>query len=249
MLTNLKSAFPDKPEFEIRNIADKVWQNIGLNLIEFIKLDNITKENVDDYVTIRNTVNLDIGLKKGKGVILVTAHFGNWEYIATSLAWKGYLVAGITHALENYLVDKMVKSVRAKSGATEFSHTNGVSKSLAWLRKNGIIEIAIDQSIAHGGIFVNFFNRPAAATPVVSLLARKSGAVVISAKAYRDENEKVVIEISEPIELVNSDNIRKDAITNTQKLTKIVEDWISKQPEYWFWVHNRWKRKPNENDG
>ncbi|MFA5859862.1 MAG: hypothetical protein WC955_12440, partial [Elusimicrobiota bacterium] len=248
MLSNLTLSFPEKDAVKVRRIANDVWKNIGLTLIEFIKLDAINKNNIDDFVVLEGTGCIDDALKAGKGVILITAHFGNWEYIATSLAWKGYPVCGITHALENGLVDKMVKSVRAKSGAIEFSHTNGITKSLAYLRENMIVEIAVDQSIAHGGIFINFFNRPAASTPAVSLLERKSGAAVIAARASRGNNGKNVITFTGPIKLKHTGNIRSDAVENTQMLAKYIEEWVRNEPELWFWVHNRWKRQPGQQD-
>ncbi len=240
---NLNYAFPEKKEQEKAQIAQKVWNNIGTTAAEFIKMQQLTRDNLSQYVRIYGEEYLKESLTAGKGGILFSAHFCNWEIIATALSLKGYPISAIARPLENPLVDRFVNLLREVSGTKIISaRENSIGQALEWLRANGLLYILLDQRITEGNIYVDFFNRPAATSPIVALLSRRTGTAVIPIYSVRQENGKIEIRVEEPIKIETAKNIRENTLLNTAIFSKIMEDWIREYPDYWFWVHNRWKK-------
>lgn len=240
---NLVRAFPEISYENRTEIARKVWDNIGRTAGEFIKIEELRLENLSQYVEIEGEEYIRASLTSGKGAILFSAHFCNWEIIHAALALKGYSVAGIARPLENILVNRFVNEIRESTGMKVFFARDGVARALAWLKANGFLYILLDQRITEGDIYVDFFHRPAATTSIVSLLARRTGAMVIPVYSLRNRGGRLRIKVEKPLELKKTtDEIHRQVLLDTIFFTKIIEDWIRKYPGYWFWVHNRWKR-------
>ncbi|MFH1258635.1 MAG: lysophospholipid acyltransferase family protein [Elusimicrobiota bacterium] len=235
---NLSLVFPEKAEREKSAIIGKVWQNLGQMLVESLKIPQFKKKHFARWTTLIGRENVDRALAGGKGVIFLVAHFGNWEMGGAVVSHSGYPLAVIARPLDNELLNGEVNRIRSCHGATILSSRNAVKESLRWLRNNGVLAILIDQNFYQGGIFVDFFGRPAATTNIVPLLAAKTGAKILPIFCRR-ENGKTVIAIEKEVEINNL-----DSVAATAKLTGIIETWIRRYPKEWFWIHDRWKRKP-----
>ncbi len=239
---NLQHSFPEKNEKEIKHIAEQIWKNIGITTGEFIKILHLNENNLSTYVEITGEDRLKRNLEIGKGVILLSAHFCNWEIIHIALAIKGYPIAGIARPLENYMVNRLVNSVRESKGGRIILASQGMKEALSWLRMNRLVYVLIDQRITEGDVYVNFFNRPAATTPAVAILAKRTGAPVLPVYTLRGIKGKLSICIERPVTLKRMNNIHEETLQNTAYFTKIIEEWIKAYPSEWFWLHNRWKR-------
>lgn len=243
VLDNLKLSFPKKNEQEIEEIARRVWINVGLTAAEFIKIKQLNKQNLFRYVEIEGEDYLQESLKAGKGVIILSAHFANWEMVAAALALKGYPLGAIARPLKNPLVDRLVNSIRQSSGAKIFFSEEAMSESLSWLKMNRLVYILIDQRITAGSMRVDFFTRPAATSPIIALLAKRTGAAVLPVYGLRDNSDRLKIIIKPAVELKTAPNIREELLLNTTYFTKIIESWIRENPGLWFWLHTRWERR------
>lgn len=243
VLTNLKLSFPEKNKQEIKQIARQVWINVGLTAVEFIKLEQLNKNNLVQYVEIEGEEYLQESLKSGKGVIILSAHFANWEMLGAALALKGYPLGAIARPLKNLFVDRLVNSIRQSSGVKIFISQKATRESLSWLKMNHLLFILIDQRITQGKVKVDFFGRSAATSSIIALLAKRTAAAVVPVYGLRTTSGKLKIIIAPALELKKSENIHQEILLNTDYFTKIIEDWIRKNPGLWFWLHTRWERK------
>lgn len=235
---NLALAFPEKSRQELKYLVSRVWQNIGQTLVQFLKITSFSEADFSRRAEFKGKEYIDQALSQGRGLIFLGAHFGNWELIGAAVAHLGYPLAVVARPLDNYLLNEQVNRIREFHGATVILKKKAAKESLRWLKKNGILGILIDQNFYEGGVFVDFFGRPAATTNIISLLAEKTGARILPIFS-RHNNGKIIVTVEPPVDIKNL-----DSSAATQELTKIIEDWIRRYPEEWFWIHDRWKRKP-----
>ena len=248
VLNNLKTAFgQEKSPDEINLIAKKVFENLGMNLMEFFRLPWLKIEDLEGYVEPEGFENLRKAYEKGKGVIILTGHFGNWEMVGVFYALMGYPFDVVVRDLDNPVMDAFVRWVRARSGNRIISKNRSMRGLIRTLSKGGMAAILLDQNVTWSeGMFVYFFDRLACTNKGTALLAMASGAVVIPTFIVRDGRKHRVI-IGEEIAIKNTGNRAADQLANTALFTKIIEEFVRKYPEQWFWLHQRWKSRP-END-
>src|SRR5204863_365591 len=112
---------------------------------------------------------------------------------------------------------------------------------------NGAIGILMDQNLYKGGIFVDFFGRPAATSTLISLLARRTGCAVIPMhNVWVGHKNRLILD--SPMQLSNDPDPERAVAEDTQNMTRMMEGWIRKDPGLWLWLHNRWKRIPEAGD-
>ncbi|MFN3967135.1 MAG: lysophospholipid acyltransferase family protein, partial [Endomicrobiia bacterium] len=218
-------------------ISKKVWLNTGITVFEFVRSQKLNKKIIMNYVKFENEEFLKEAISYKKGVLLLTCHLGNWELMGISLSLKGYPIMVIARRIKNKLVDKEINRIRGLSGEKVVPEHSAVKESLRWLNRMGCIGILIDQHITEGGVVVDFLGRPAATSPIVALLAKKTGAKVLPLYNIRLPEGKIKIIFEKSFEV----NPLADTSEETEKMNKIIGEWIKKYPEQWFWLHNRWK--------
>ncbi|MBI5047599.1 MAG: lysophospholipid acyltransferase family protein [Deltaproteobacteria bacterium] len=247
-INNLAASFKDeKTSNHINSIAKKVFENLGMNLMEFFRLPWLKKEDLTGYVETEGFGNFERACNKGKGVIFLTGHFGNWELMAMFYALKGYPVDIVVRDLDSPIVDEFVRWVRAMAGNRIISKGRSMRELIRTLSRGGIAGVLLDQNVTWSeGVFVYFFDRLACTNKGTALLAAASGAAVVPTFIVRHENRHKVI-IGEEIVIKTTANRAADQLENTALFTKVIEDFIRQYPDQWFWLHQRWKSRP-END-
>jgi len=241
-ITNLKSAFGnEKSDDELKNIAERVFQNLAKNTVELVNLPRFNKPVMDRFVGFRNRERLDAAYAKGKGVIVLTAHFGSWELMAAALRENN--CPGVTIGRRIYFkkYDDFLNKLRRSRDVEVIYRDESPRKMLKTLKKNWIVGIVADQDVdSVDGVFVNFFGRQAYTPSGPVALARASGAVLLPVFIIR-EGDGHILAIDEPVELRDTGDKEADLIYNTQKWSNVVESYIRKYPEQWVWMHRRWK--------
>lgn len=241
-IDNLQTAFgSEKSDAEIKNIAKRVFQNLGKNAVELVSLPKFNKARMDKFVRFRNRERLDKAYEKGKGVIVLTAHFGSWELMAAALRENSY--PGVTIGRRIYFkkYDDFLNRLRKSRDVEVIYRDDSPRKMLKTLRRNWIVGIVADQDVdSVEGVFINFFGRSAYTPTGPVALARASGAVLLPVFIIR-EGDWHTIAIDEPIELRDTGNKEADLIYNTQKWSNVVESYIRRYPDQWVWMHRRWK--------
>lgn len=245
-LNNIKTSFKDKKtSVETTIIAKKVFENLGMNLMEFCRLPWLKNTDLQDYLEVEGFDNFNKAYEKGHGVIFLTGHFGNWEAMAVFYALMGYPVDVVVRDLDSPIIDKFVRWVRTKAGNRIVSKGRSMRELLKLLSKGNIAGILLDQNVSwNEGVFVYFFDRLACTNKGAALLAMASKASVVPTFILRKGKTHKII-IGKELVVNNTGNRTLDQIENTARFTKVIEDFARGYPEQWFWLHQRWKSRPD----
>jgi len=247
-LFNLAIAFPEKSLAERKGILRASCRNLGRLAAEFCHLPRLTAADLSELLTFddRATWERLMAMRQSRGVVVVTAHLGNWELLVYAQALWGYPVAIIHRTLGNPLVDNWVTAMR-QSVRTRILRKNAAAReALRVLRERGILAITPDQNqTASFGVFVDFFGKAACTTPGVARLAMQTGAAVIPVFIVREgESARHRVIVLPEIEMRTTGDRAADIVANTQACSDVVEAMIRQYPEQWIWFHKRWKTRP-----
>ncbi len=244
-LQNLRIAFgQEKSEEELRSIAKKTFQNLGMMAIEFFR---IPRMDVEDFKRKLVVEGLDgaMGLRqKKRGALLLVSHFGNWELMGLMSKVIGNPIVVIAKPMKNRYVDQFITRIRQAAGLEVIPPEKASRKVIQTLAENRAVGILIDQRAKRSeGVSVDFFGRKAPTTPGLAMLALRTGAPVLPVFMIRDGFQRHRLLIKEPLELIHTGNVKKDVEANTQLINHTLESMIRQYPDQWFWVHRRWERK------
>ena len=251
-LENLKIAFDnEKSSWEIEQISIGCFTLMAKSAVELIFLMD-RPALLKKRVTIQGKGNLDNALKRGKGVILVSAHFGNFPLLMAKLSLEGYKIAGIMRPMRDRRVESIFLKKRNRLGIkTIYSQPRNacVNTTIESLRKNELVFIPIDQNFGTAGVFVNFFGRKAATATGPIVLTQRTKATLLPCFIIRnnDDTHRIIFETA--IDLEQGRDVSETVLINIQKLTDIIESYIRRYPAEWGWIHRRWKSKPSEKGG
>jgi len=241
---NLISSFPDKSREEAALITKRVFTNMCRNAIEWISIYKLNKKNVDKWITIEGLDKVDRALSKGKGMLMLASHFGNWELISIYFRLKDYPGAVIARRIYFNKYDKFITRLRGSKTVDVIYRDESPKKMLKVLKNNGIMGILADQDMdSVEGIFVDFFGKPTYTAKAPVALALASGAALLPCFIVRENSHHRLI-IEDPIELTVTEDKEETIKINTQKWSKVIESYIRKYPDQWVWFHKRWKTKP-----
>jgi KDO2-lipid IV(A) lauroyltransferase len=243
---NLTIAFPDETKERISELKEAIYSHFSAILVEIIYMFIKKKPGkILKPVEITDFHYLEEALKKQKGVILFSAHFGNWELIPYILNRKlNKKINSIARQMDNPLVEKKVKQFREYMGSAVIYKKNAVRTMLNRLKNNGIVYLLIDQhAIRREAVYVDFFGRTVRALPSVSQLHIRKDIPVVPVFLHYEE-DKIVLEVLEEINMSGSGDRAADIRRLTQLCTSIIEEKVRQYPEQWFWFHNRWKTDP-----
>jgi Kdo2-lipid IVA lauroyltransferase/acyltransferase len=245
-LRNLRLAFPDLRDDEREKILRSSFRNLGRLLVEFTHFPELNEKNIARFVVHDGLENYLEGLKRGCGVIFMTAHFGAWELSSFAHAIYGYPLKFIVRPIDNTRVEKLISGYRTLSGNVPIQRRSAARDVLTALRKNEAVGILFDQNTTRSeGVFAEFFGIPAATTPAIALFALRTGAAVVPGFLIWDESlGKHRLRLDPPVNLVNTGNLESDVLENTKRFNKILEGYVRKYPDQWLWIHRRWKTRP-----
>jgi KDO2-lipid IV(A) lauroyltransferase len=245
-LKNLEIAFPEKTKAEHLTILRAMYRNWGRMLAEWTHQDELSRANIEKVATYDGEENWPLAeqMSAGRGLFVLTAHYGNFELMQLAHSIYGYHIAIVHRPLRNPLIDAAVCDARVRFGNRIIPRKAGARDMLKLLRQNWMIAIALDLDVRHG-VFVDFFGMPASTSDGVARLAMRTGAPVVPCFMMRQgDSVHHKIEIMPPIEIVQGPD-KEDAVReNTQRFMKVIEDMIRKHPDHWNWIHRRWKTRP-----
>jgi Kdo2-lipid IVA lauroyltransferase/acyltransferase len=239
---NLMRSFPDKPLKEIIRLAKESYISATLVVVEFLDIPYLNKDNLHQWISIEGLENYKEAEQEGKGVLIFSAHFGNWEIGNAALAIMTQPFVFIYRVFDSPLLERVITGIRASYGNVSLSKYNAMWPMIRLLKNGATINLLIDQNVTwYEGVFVDFFGRKACTTPGLALLALYTKAPVLPVFTRRLPNGKYLLEIGKKVKIVSSGNRDADVLINTQNFTKIIEEKIRQYPEQWLWFHQRWK--------
>lgn len=239
----------ERSKIELKDICKQCFYNLGKGFIElsyYVFHPRMIIEKTSFQGDSRR--NLDAALKEGKGVIAVTAHFGNFSLMFAYLAQMGYPVNAIMRPSRDEKLEKPLLELRNNVGLKtihSYPRTTCVSSTLRALRANEIVIIPMDQNNgSKAGVFVEFFGRLSGTASGPVIFAMRTGSPILPIFTVRtgEDTHEIIVEPHFYLETKSSDE--ETVQYNIQKITSIIERYIRRYPQEWGWMHRRWKSQP-----
>ena len=235
-LKNLTMAGFSNPD----QIADGVFLSIARLLASFARLPRLTPQNISKLIRYDGLDNFQTALARGQGVLVATAHLGNWELSAFCHAWMTAPMNIVVRPLDNPRIDAFVERYRALSGNRIIEKKDAARGILKALKSKEAVGILIDQNTTlDQGVFIDFFGIKACAGTAFAKLAHHSGAAVVPGFAlWSDDEQRYILRFYPEISMTG------DVAEDTQRIHSQLESVIRQYPDQWLWIHRRWKTRP-----
>ena len=230
---------PDAPSWEVDRRVRAVFQHYARYLIDVLCLPSMGRAELERAVDVVGWEHIPAALGRGKGMLLVTGHIGNWDLPAALLAARGYPVNAIVERLEPPAWNERVQEIRERVGLKAIPMETGAREMFACLQRNEVLAILMDRPLAEGGVPVRFFGRPTRAPEGIASLALRTGASVVGAVGLRRGGRFVAV-VSPPLQFEPSGDRERDV----QALTQLLFDWLERQvrqhPDQWYQFRDMW---------
>lgn len=247
MVENLHIAFgTSKSNKEIATICRRCYRHFGRMLMEFARMSKLKRDHIPESIPVQNAQLIHEQMKKNKGLLILSAHFGNWEFLAAALANLGYPLYCVFMQQKNVQVDELIKKNRTDVGLLPLKIGGGAAKGVfSALRSKAIVFIVMDQDAGKDGAFLDFFGKPAATTTGPANLALRYKIPVVMAFGTRRRDGRIAAQIIEfpPIEQFGNDEQGLQQFLTLY--LRNIETIVRRHPEQYFWMHRRWKTPPS----
>lgn len=244
-LFNLRLAFPEWSERDRRRVLFRTFRGFGRMLADFAFFPRLTRANIEKLIVYDGFEHYARAQAQGKGVIFLTAHFGNWELSSFAHSLYGYPLNFTVRPMDNPLLDELITRYRCLSGGRPVDKNDFARRALQALRQGEAVGVLMDTNmLPPEGIFVDFFGRPASTTSAPARLARKTGAALVLGLALWDPKLRKYRLHFEPVPWIEHDDPEEEIRANTAHFNRLIEDHVRRYPDQWFWVHRRWKSQP-----
>ena len=220
-----------------------MWCNYGLTFAEYVFLDKFRFNKFqNNHIEISGEEIITEIKNKGKPVIFISAHLGNFELMAMELEKKNINLAAIYRPLNNFFLNPFMVYLRKKYLCKRQVKKGliGTRETINYLKKNNSIAFMVDQRVGESERYP-FFGVPAHTTTIPAQLALKYDLEIIPIYLERRENNFFKMEIQQPIEYKKTQNSDEDKKNITVEINRIIEKMILKNPSQWIWTHSRWK--------
>jgi KDO2-lipid IV(A) lauroyltransferase len=243
---NLALAMPEMSAHQRRATLESVFDNLGRLLGEFSQFPRITPENIAGLVEYDGLENYQRAAERGRGVLLLTGHFGAWELCAFAHGVYGHPLNFLVRPLDNPLLDKMINRYRELSGNRVIDKNNAVRPVFDKLKRGEDVGLLIDvNTLADQGEFCDFFGIPACSTTGLAIFALRADTPVVPGFLIWDERlKKHRLRFDPEIPLTRTGDFKEEVRINTARFTKVIEDWARRYSGQWLWIHKRWHTRP-----
>jgi KDO2-lipid IV(A) lauroyltransferase len=243
-LDNLQRVFGgERPPAEIRRLGRRSFQHVGMNLIEACRYLLRPTHVMLSRVRVEGLQHFQAAAAHGRGVFILTAHFGNWELLAAAHGLTGVPLSIVTRPLDHPLLEDLAARFRRRSGAELIVKRQAVREVLSALRRQRMVGILLDQNATRAeGVFVPFFGFPASTSKGLALLALRTGAPVVPIFLRREPDGRHCMDVSAALPPPADGEIT----TYTSMFNRAIEAAIRRAPEQWLWMHDRWRTRPRE---
>jgi KDO2-lipid IV(A) lauroyltransferase len=246
----LTLSFPEKTPKEIKSVTKEIYVNFAGTFIDIMFFPAMSGEEIKNLMFL-DAEGEEIFAKvhsKGKGAILMSAHFGNWELTALSFS-KRYPMSVIVAKQSNGLVDKLMNEIRTKQGFHAiYKDPPGTAfrNVMKALRNNEFVAVLSDQDAGKQGVFIPFFGRPASTPKGAAIFALKAKCPIVTAFGVRQKDGSMKMKIGQ-IPLPDTGNEEEDIKTINGIYYGQLEAAVREHPGQWFWFHKKWKTRQKTN--
>lgn len=246
-MANLRRSFPDLPEKQLQLYARRSMQELFMFFIETLFTPRLIRiDTWSRYIVLeRFEPALELMVRRQKGLILLTGHYGNFEVLGYLLATLGLPTSSVARPLDNRYISQWVFGVRASMGQRIIAKKGATEDVIDEMERNSAVGFVADQNAGSKGLFVDFFGRKASTYKSIGLLAMQFEVPVVIGYSRRiDDQFKFAVgaqDIIYPDDWKHQDDPLRYI---TQRYTKALEDVVRKDPGQYWWVHRRWKTRP-----
>lgn len=247
-LSNLTDVYGDQySSEELETMARSVYVEMVQSFFDYIAYSNLVdKDKYFSLIEVVGQEHLQAAYDKGKGVICLIPHLSSWEFAAITPPMLGYETSAASAAMKMKILQKRMVRFRERRGMKNITRDGSYAKLVEVLKKGECLIIMIDQDTKVKSAFVHFMGK-LAYTPIgASRLAFDTGAAVVPMAMTRKEDGNYRFIIKPEIPLVDTGDLEKDLIENTQNQTNAMEDFIRSYPTQWVWMHPRWRTTPEK---
>jgi lauroyl/myristoyl acyltransferase/tetraacyldisaccharide-1-P 4'-kinase len=240
-MRNLRESFPNKSERELRGILDECWRHFGREFLLSMQTPHWTRQDLAERCEIVNAHYVDEALKRGKGSLLMSGHYGGWEIAGLAIMALVPKTLTVARPLDNELLERDLQRMREKTGAEVVDRRKAARALLKTLSENGVVILLPDQAVQpREGILSPFLGRPAWTTPAPARMALRAGSTVVFGFCIPDGlRHRLVFEEPIRVDELAEEERTVEALTN--RFNEIISRRVAERPELWLWMHDRWK--------
>lgn len=247
-LESIRTAFSETLSEKQRvELGRQVWTRLGQNLFETIQWRQWSPERITaQVVRADGWVHLQKALDKGKGVLLVSGHLGQWELMANYISSR-VPVSAVAQNLYDPRLDSIMTDFREKKLRVSMIKRGVALRGIMEaLKENRVVIALVDQDTGKDGVFVPFFGKQAWTQSGVARIALKTGAALVPAFVIRGKDGCFEFHAEKEIIGQETGDRDKDILEGVRRYTEVVEKYVQSYPEQWMWMHPRWKTRPED---
>jgi Kdo2-lipid IVA lauroyltransferase/acyltransferase len=241
-LKNIAVAFPEWPEEKRVETIRAMFRHFGMSLFEIAWLPNLDVKRRDELTSVEGMEPLLQLMDVGRGVVVFTAHCGNWEWMSYVVGLFGRPTTVLQRERDAPEMNRYITELRARSGVRTIDRGSAAAgrELIQSLRRGGILAFLIDQNLRTESVQVPFFGRPALTPIGPAKLAVRTESIVVDILVERLPDGRHRLKVGEPFAVSRTD----DPVALTERMTRIIEAQVRRVPEQWVWVHDRWRDRP-----
>jgi KDO2-lipid IV(A) lauroyltransferase len=245
--SQIAAAFPEASDREARAMARGAFEHLGRVTVETALLSRVDPAWVLDlFEVVEGWDTVERLRARGRGLIMVTGHLGNWELGGAYIAARGVPLDVVVRRMGNPLFDGYLTRTRSRLGMAVVRDRDAVRRAPRTLRGGGAVAFLTDQAgLNLASTFVPFFGRPAKTPRGPAVFALRLEAPVVFGTALRLANGRYRL-VFEEVPVLSTGDREKDVDQLVVSYTRILERWVREAPEQYFWQHRRWKRQPED---
>lgn len=234
------------PEEEATKIMDELVKNIGRSVMEIMYMPNLSKEFISKHIEMRGVEYLDSALGEERGVVILTAHVGNWEWMGAALAAHGYPSTTIVKKQPNAQFTRLLNEYREMVGLEVFARGGSeMMGAIRAMKQKKLLGFLADQDGGFEGLPVEFLGQESSAVLGPAIFAQKFKAPVVPVFTSRKDGGHIV-HILPPLYFKDTGNEAEDIFRLTEETVKTTEAFIKEHPTEWLWFQHRWNTKQRE---
>ena len=242
---NLRCADLGLDETQTRAISKTCFKHFGALFVGLLRLRNATPEELAHWIKVEGLEHFDAAQAGGKGFIQLTAHYGNWEAIALVQSIHGRSVEGIARELDNPLLEPVSVAFRTRFGNGVILKDGAMRGTLKALKTGRGVGFLLDQDALTTGVWVKFLGQWASTHGAAGGLAARYGLPVLPVFSWPNPDGTITVRFEPSFQVPSTGEAARDAWVATQLMTARIEAQIRKDPRWWFWMHRRFKTRPD----
>ncbi|MCM8791769.1 MAG: lysophospholipid acyltransferase family protein [Candidatus Omnitrophica bacterium] len=240
---NLKVIFPYKSKKEIATIRRKLFRNFAKYLVDFFRFSKLDREYIRKKIQVENIEYLKEALSYQKGIVALTAHFGNWELGGILMAIMGFPIWAVALPHRDRRVDEFFNFQREKKGLKVIPLEEATKRALELLRQNKLVAILGDRDFTSTGIILDFFQKPTLFPLGPAIFSLRTGAPIVSGFIIRKYKDYFILRFEKPIYPPQNGNLKENIRILISQYKNIFERYIRRYPDQWYMFRKFWFEK------